>query len=53
MYTDYILFIYTILILCIFTFLFIKNIKTLNQLFGINIEKFFSNLSNIFSNIYI
>ncbi len=48
MSTDYILYIYTILVLCIFTFLFIKNIKIINELIGIDIEKKFSDVSNSF-----
>ena len=46
---DYILYIYTILILMIFIFLFIKNIKIINEVIGIDIEKSFSDISNVFS----
>jgi len=49
---DYILYIYTILILMIFIFLFIKNIKIISEVVGIDIEKTFSNISNVFTTLY-
>ena len=50
-YKDFILFIYTFIIISIFTLLFIKNIKLINNMTGINIENSLTSISNSFASL--